>query len=388
MLVPFLLYMVADANRRGYRHLIDSFWDEAQSFGLALPCEEPVSSSALCKARHKITPELMRALLHQASDSFDAQFGADKRWHGRRVFAVDGSKVNIQRGDELARAFGVPNGAHCPQVLVSTLFDLVSKVPHDMTVAPHASCERTEMVQMLERLSPGDILVLDRGYPSFEVMRILIDEKIEFVIRVPLRNTFAAIDDLILGGSDDRRITIQPPKSGQMTDHEPVAVRALRIPVPGSEPTILLTSLRRSEFSRFQIAELYRMRWEVEEFYKLMKSNYLGQGQFHAKSAAGVSQEIHAVALFVAITRYLMAAAAEEHDTPYEELSPKSGSLGLAAYVLRITLACDAEQAVPFLDQVLRRIIRTKDTKRPGRRHPRRSFKPWRKWGPCGHRGG
>ncbi len=175
MLVPFLLYMVADANRRGYRHLIDGFWDEAQSFGLALPCEKPVTSSALSKARHKITPELMRALLHQASDSFDEQFGVDKRWCGRRVFAVDGSKVNIQRGEELAHAFGVPNGAHCPQVLVSTLFDLVAKVPHDITVAPHESGERQAMLRMLDRLKTGDVLVLDRGYgPGTRATSVLL----------------------------------------------------------------------------------------------------------------------------------------------------------------------------------------------------------------------
>ena len=51
---------------------------------------------------------------------------------------------------------------------------------------------------------------------------------------------------------------------------------AVRILVPQYEPTILLTSLRRADFTRSQIAGLYRMRWEIEEFYKLMKSNYLG----------------------------------------------------------------------------------------------------------------
>ena len=93
--------MVGDANRRGYRHLIDAFWDEAKSFDLPLPCDEPVSSAAFCKARQKITPELIGSLLHQAADSFDARFGSELRWNGRRVFGVDGSKVNVQRGAEL-----------------------------------------------------------------------------------------------------------------------------------------------------------------------------------------------------------------------------------------------------------------------------------------------
>ncbi len=157
ILVTLLLYMVADANRRGYRHLIDGFWDEAQSFGLALPSEVPISAPSFSAARAKITPELMRTLIHKAADEFDATFGADLRWFGRRVFAVDGTKINVQRGDELSNAFGTPNGAHCPQVLVSTLFDLVTKVPHDVVVAPHATCERQEMVRVWFKLSNAAI---------------------------------------------------------------------------------------------------------------------------------------------------------------------------------------------------------------------------------------
>jgi hypothetical protein len=130
------------------------------------------------------------------------------------------------------------------------------------------------------------------------------------------------------------------------------------------------------------------MRWEIEEYYKLVKGDYLGQGQFHSRTAPGVVQEIHAVTLFVGITRYLMAAAVETQGTPYADLSPKAAVLGVADYVVRLLLASDAEQVAPFLRSLLERIVRTKDPRRPGRRWPRRSFRPSRKWGPGGRRGG
>jgi hypothetical protein len=388
LLVTLLLYMVGDANRRGYSHLMDAFWDEARSFGLELPGDKPVSKSAFSAARAKITPQLMRSLIHGASDAFDSKFGQDLRWFGRRVFAIDGSKVNVQRGEDLARAFGVPSGAHCPQVLVSTLFDVIAKVPHDLVIAPYATSEREELVGLLDRVKQGDVLVLDRGYPSFEILWMLQDAGIDFVIRVPVSSTFKAVDDLIYSGGDDCRILIEPPAGHPMRDRGPIEVRAIRITTPDGEPTIIVTSLRRCEFSIGDIRDVYHRRWEVEEFYKLTKGDYLGQGQFHAKSPNGVRQEIHAVALFVAVTRYLMAAAAKEHDVAYEELSPKAGVLGFAAYVTRILLACGPEHVAPVLDQLFRRIIRTRDTKRPGRRQPRRSFKPSRKWAPGGRRGG
>lgn len=330
----------------------------------------------------------IRALLHQAADKFDGTFGTGLRWHGRRVFAVDGTKVNLHRGKELERSFGVPSGGYCPQVLVSTLFDVVAKVPHDIVVGPYDSAEREQLVQMLDRVRPGDVVVLDRGYPSFEILAILMDSGIDFAIRVPAGSSFKAVDDFLASGGDDYRILVDPPRGNPMRDRGQIEVRALRIIVPGSEPTVLLTSLRRSEFSPSALRDLYHRRWEIEEFYKLTKGDYLGQGQFHALYADGVRQEIHAVALFVAITRYLMAAAAREHDVPYESISPKSGVLGFATYIVRLLLACELDMVESALDRLLDRIVLVPATQRPGRHYRRRSLKPARKWGPGGRHGG
>ena len=387
-LIGLLLFMVADAGRRGYRHLIDAFWDEAGSFDMPLPTERPISAPAFCEARKKITPALVRSLVHQAADAHDLRFGAEQRWLGRRAFAVDGCKVNLQRSDDLACAFGVPCGAHCPQAMVSTLFDLVSKVPHDVVVAPHGSSEREQLVLLLDRLKPGDVLVLDRGYPSFEVFCILLDAGIDFVVRVPATSSFAAVSGFVKAGACDRRVTLAPPRDSGLIDRAAINVRAVRTENLEGEPSVLLTSLRRNEFSRAQIVDLYRRRWEIEEFYKLSKSNYLGQGQFHARSKEGVEQEVLSVALFVGITRYLMAAAAEQHGIAYAEISPKAGVLGTADYVVRLLLLADPDRAPALLSRLLDRIIRTKDPKRPGRRFPRRSFKPVPKWCATGRRGG
>lgn len=388
LLVTLLLYMIGDASRRGYAQLLATFWDEAKSFHLELPSDEPVSGPALCTARRKLPAGTIRTLLQQAADKFDGTFGAGLRWHGRRVFAVDGTKVNLHRGKELVSAFGVPSGAYCPQVLVSTLFDVIAKVPHDIVVGPYDSAEREQLVQLLDRVRPGDVVVLDRGYPSFEILAILMDSGIDFVVRVPAENSFKAVGEFLRSGGDDYRILVDPPRDNPMRDRGQIEVRALRIMVPGSEPTVLLTSLRRSEFSPSALRDLYHRRWEIEEFYKLTKGDYLGQGQFHALYADGVRQEINAVALFVAITRYLMAAAAREHGVPYESISPKSGVLGLATYIVRLLLACEIDAVESALARLLDRIVRVPATQRPGRHYRRRSLKPARKWGPGGRHGG
>lgn len=156
--------MVADANRRGYRHLLNGFWDEAHSLGLKLPTDEPVSAPAFCEARHKITTSLLRHMLRELAQDSIEDFGSSHRWLGRRVFAVDGTKVNLQRSHDLVREFGVPESGHCPQALVSVLLDVCTKAPVDLAISPFASSEREHLLALLQSLAAGDVLVLDRGY--------------------------------------------------------------------------------------------------------------------------------------------------------------------------------------------------------------------------------
>jgi hypothetical protein len=130
------------------------------------------------------------------------------------------------------------------------------------------------------------------------------------------------------------------------------------------------------------------MRWEAEEFYKLMKGPYIGQGQFRSKSPEGIRQEIHALVLFLAIARVLMATAAKVESEDYKALNQKAAVLGLAAYITRLFLESDGDFASRELRALLRRIVHTREPKRPPRSAPRVSFKPRLRWGPSGRVGG
>ena len=51
----------------------------------------------------------------------------------------------------------------------------------------------------------------------------------------------------------------------------------VRIDVNADDPWILLTSLPRSEATRFVMSQVYHLRWEIEELYKTAKSDYFTQ---------------------------------------------------------------------------------------------------------------
>lgn len=380
-----LLFMVGDGNRRGYRHILDSFWDQCALHDVPLPTEEPVSASAFCQARGKLSDELLRVVLHGAAAKMDESFRSASRWNDRRVFAVDGCKVNLQRSVELDARFGRPEGGHVPQATVSCLVNVMNQVPSDVVIDRYGSSERELLVGHLDVVRAGDVLVLDRGYPSHEVLRILLDRGIDFVVRVPSTHTFEAIDDVRASGGDDYRVLL-PPAKDPRRGAEPIELRAVRLTNPSGEESFYLTSLRRAHVTRAQIAELYRLRWQAEELFKLEKSAYFDQRQFHAKSALGVRQEILAQAIYVAVARFLLAASAKHVGARYHDLSVKSAVLALADYLTRLCLD-DPQRAVLCLPRLLERVARTRDKRRPGRSCPRRSFKPGPRWGPNGRRG-
>jgi len=383
LVVTLLLYMVGDANRRGYRHVLDAFWDECASHRIPLPCEEPVTGSAFCQARYKISNEMLRELLHDAAAIFEETYPERSQWRDRRVFAIDGSKFNLGRSDELDSHFGRPKNAYCPQATVSALVNVSSGLPCDVRIAAYAASERALLLEHLEVIREGDVVVLDRGYPSHEIMQTLIARGIDFLIRVP--ESYAAVGWIRETKHGDYRVMLEPPTSAPR-NAEDIEVRVVRITNPAGENLYFMTSLRRAHFSPEEIRDLYRKRWEAEELYKLEKASYFDQHQFHARQPHGVKQEILAQALFVVIARFLMATAADAVGADYRDLSPKSAVLGLADYITRICLTAP-QGASRWLPRLLARIARTRDKNRPNRSFPRRSFRPRPRWGPRGRQG-
>ena len=270
---------------------------------------------------------------------------------------------------------------------MSVLLDVCAKAPIDVEISPYASSEREHLLGLLPNLERNDLLILDRGYPSHEVLQTLVRDGIDFLIRLPSTHTFTAVDELRESEGDDYLFHVDPPK-GSPPKWTPLTLRFVRLTGPDGTESFFVTTLRRSQVSRSQLRQLYHMRWEAEEFYKLLKGPYIGQGQFRSKSPEGVRQEIYALVLFLAIARVLMATAAKASDVDYDSLSQKSAVLGLADYVTRLFLSADEEFALRELHALIQRIARTPYKQRPTRSFPRVSFRPRQRWGPSGRVGG
>jgi len=382
-----MLYTVADGNRRGIRHLLPDFWEHAAEHGLPLPTDEPVSASAICQARQRLSPDVFRDLLYELTYApADGVKVQGRRWRGRRVYAVDGAKINVRRAPDLEFTFGVPKGCYCPQLLMSTLVDVCARMPIDVEVSGYRGSEREHLLHLLDSVESGDLVILDRGYPSHEVLQACAQVGIDFLVRVPSSQTFAVVDRFRLSGASDAIMTLDLPKDAD-PQWRPLRVRLTRIEGPDGPAFYISSLVDQKAISTDDIAELYHMRWEVEEYFKLFTGEYIGQKQFRSTSAHGVIQEIAALTLFLAISSLLADAADSTMHDPEEFPSQKGAVLTLAKYLTRILLDPNQNTAQAALARAIRRIQLTRDRRRPDRSHPRRSFKPTPKWCPSGRRG-
>lgn len=388
LLVSLLLSQVRHGDRRGYARMLEAFWDEAHDAGLALTRDTPVSAQAFSQARHKLPPDAVRTLLHRAADAFDREHAQSFLFRGRRLLAVDGARRFVGRSAALERHFGSPAGAYYPQTHVTALFDVCSKVPVDVVLGPVDACERQQLSKVLDRTRKGDVIVLDRGYPSFDVFVMLIESGLDFVARMPMSQTFAVIEEFVASGAREAVIEVPPSKKSVLQGHPPLRLRVVREQRGDADPWILITTLSQDDFDAAAIAEIYGLRWPIEEFYKLLVTKHFGQGKFHAKWVGGIEQEIYAQMLFVVITRSLMATVATAADVPYEVLSQKAAILAVGDHLTRLVLRSPPDRALVSFERLLRRLARALERPRPGRSWPRRSLQPQTRWTPSGRRGG
>jgi hypothetical protein len=110
-------------------------------------------------------------------------------WHDMKVLAVDGTRLLLPNHPTVKEEFGVhrfgPN-ADSPRSLAigSILYDVLNQISIDAQLAPYSSSERDLLMSHLDKVKPGDLLVLDRGYPCIWLLFLLQAKGIEFCVRM------------------------------------------------------------------------------------------------------------------------------------------------------------------------------------------------------------
>jgi hypothetical protein len=384
VLITLLLTMVSDPGRQGYGLLVEQFWSAARFARVRLPRKKVVTGEAFCLARKKVPWGFLRKLLHVAAARFQTAFGAKFLWKGRQVFAIDGTKLPLLRDTRLFKEFGSARGAGRPMTCVSALYDVFSRVPADVTFGPHASSERGQLYELLDAVPAGSVLVIDRGYPGFELFWELHRRGIDFIARSATRSCFDAVLKFVSSGLEHDHLTLVRNRRSKNPDvPKTMKVRAMRFR-EGEDCMVLLTSLSGRTASRSELAMLYKARWSIEGAYKILKVDGFGMDTMHSKTVDGVKQEITARLLFMALSQHLLVQAARWSRKQPHELAPKAARCALAHVEVLLLLTLGSFVASALVARCLDSVARSRAEKRKGRSFERRSYKPRNRWDPKG----
>jgi len=161
----------------------------------------------------------------------------------------------------------------------------------------------------LAQAKVGDLIIYDRGYPSFNLVYEHFEKGIDFLIRV--KADFSNITrEFHQSGLESDVVRMQPGKNIKLSDKPYLKdafkeVRLVRVELPGGEAEILMTSLFDSQkYPSFIFKELYFLRWGVETFYDELK-NKIQVEHFSGYSEHSILQDFYA-ALFVSNVQSLI----------------------------------------------------------------------------------
>lgn len=88
------------------------------------------------------------------------------------TLAIDGTRIVLPKHQTTIEEFGEygfgpkADSKRC-MAIGSMLYDVFNNVTIDAQLAPYSGSERDLLLKHLDKVKSGDMLLLDRGYPSF-----------------------------------------------------------------------------------------------------------------------------------------------------------------------------------------------------------------------------
>lgn len=302
-----------DCYRQIYRWLLP--WKKGDVFG----------RSTLCEARQRLAVaplvRLASAVVHLlAKPGTPGCF-----YKGLRLMTVDGFVVDLPDLAVNDRVFGRPSngrgGGAFPQARILALMEAGTHVFWKWLIGSCASDETGMAQPLLKHLQPDMLLLWDRGFASFDLVRQVVGRGAPLLARWKSNRILQPIRRL-KDGSYVARLYAQD--RDRRADRNGIEVRIIDYTLddptrPGhrEKHRILTTLLDAKTHPALALVELYHVRWEEEMGIDELKTHAMERPVLRSQTPAGVVQEIYGLMLAHYVLRVLMFEAAKQvHQSP------------------------------------------------------------------------
>jgi hypothetical protein len=362
---------------------LDGFYKEVSGTDFNI---RHVTKGAFSQARAKLKPEAFAEL----NDNVNATFydlAPYLTWHNKRVLACDGSRLTLPKHKSIREEFGEhgfgPNADSLRSLaLCSFLYDPLNLLTLDAQLGPLASSEKDMLHQHLEKVQSGDLLLLDRGYPSLALMFELTARGIDFCMRMK-DDWWLQVKDFTESGDKQRQVTFTLPKKDEgwlanYPDLSPqITCRLVCVELENGEKEILCTSLTDTDRYPYEdFGGLYHLRWNVEEGYKHLKAR-IEVENFSGKTARAVRQDFFAKVFMMSLCAVLAFPIEEkvrqevaQEKTKHRQKINRTAALSMTGNIaIGLFIKRTIAQAIQAFDNIVRKTL---EIIRPNRKFERK----------------
>ena len=353
------------------------------------PCS--AETGAYCQARKRLPEAFFSSVARQTGRALEEGVDPQWLWKGRRVYAFDGSTISMPDTPENQRAYpqnvAQQPGLGFPIARIAAVFSLACGAVLDVGICRYAGKGQSEL-GMLRTLwnmfFPGDVLLADRLMCTWTEMVMLKQRGVDCVCRFTSHRTADFRRGKRLGEGDHIVKWLKPTKPRSIDretyDELPefLVIRECRVRVqqPGFRIKTLIvatTLLDADDFSKNDLAQLYRARWNAELDLRSLKQT-LQMDVLRCKTPELVRKELWTHVLAYNLIRTVMAQAATKHDIEPRSISFKGTVQTLEAF--QPVIALQGQHDLVFRSRLYQQLLdviaihRVAD--RPDRFEPRR----------------
>ena len=353
------------------------------------PCS--ARAGAYCQARKRLPESFFSDLARGTGQALDA--GADKRWlwKGRRVYVYDGSSVTMPDTPANQAAYPQPvaqkPGLGFPLARIAAVFSLACGAVVELGICRYAGKGQSELGllrTLWDLFRPGDVLLADRLMCAWTEMVMLKQRGVDCVCRLTSHRTADFRRGRRLGEGDHVVVWPKPTKPRSIDREaydalpESLTVRECRVRVgrPGFRTRVLVvatTLLDADTFTRDDLAQLYRARWNAELDLRSLKQT-LQMDVLRCKTPELVRKELWTHILAYNLIRTIAAQAATRHGVEPRSISFKGVVQTLEAFQPVVALRGQHDAAVrrELYERLLDAVASHRVGDRPDRYEPRR----------------
>lgn len=290
------------------------------------------ATGGYCQARKRLSIEVLRSASRRLAQWCATRVRKEELWQGRVVKVMDGCGLSMSDTEANRAVYpyagGQKPGCGFPTGQLLGLFSLCTGHLVRFVVTSWKLHEAPLARQLVGWVNQGEVLLADRAFSNWGLIALFKNKGVDVVMRLHQARKTGT------GRVHWRKPQRQGPWEAALWQQLPksleLRVVRFRVEIPGfrtEQIALVTTLLDEAAYPDAVLAELFRRRWQVELFFRDIKTT-LGLDVLRTHTPAMIEKEILLQTIAYNLVRALMLEAAKQHDLPPARFSFK-GTVGV-----------------------------------------------------------